>query len=97
MFKYVTGYGRECGGPVRDLTPGLSDVPDSVWPEPTHDNLKEITDILIEQLPEEVDDPENLSLLKLAGLAIPPTFEDLPEETRALIEEISPGFLEQQL
>lgn len=89
------GYGRKYGGPVWDVGPEVKDIPDSAWPEPTPENVKGIIKTMMDQLPEGVEHPERLSLRELAGLAIPPTFENLPEETRALVEEISPGFFEE--
>lgn len=97
MLRGFLGLGKQYGGPVWDFGPVVNDVPASIWPEPTPENVRGIIKTMMDQLPEGVEHPERLSLRELAGLAIRPTFEDLPEETRALVEEISPGFLEQQL
>lgn len=96
MIRHLLGYGKQAGGLIWDLSPNICDVPDSTWPEPTRAIVRAISDRLISQLPEGTEHPEILSLRELAGLAIPPTFEDLPEETKALVEEISPGYTTQQ-
>ncbi len=93
MFKTILGFGEKYGGPVWDVGPEVNDIPDSTWPEPTPENVHGIISTLIDQLPEGVN-PQNLSLRELANLAIPPTFENLPEKTRALVEEIMPGYSE---
>lgn len=88
MIRDILGYGNQYGGPVRDLTPGLSDLPDSIWPEPTPENVRGILDCIIVRIPKEVDIPEDITLRQLAGRAIRPTFEGLPEETRNLVKNI---------
>ncbi len=96
MIRDILGFGKKYGGPVRDLTPDLCDVPDSIWPEPTHANIQGTLAVMVAQVPESRSIPEDVTLRELAGLAIPPTFENLPEETKALVEDISSGFFEER-
>lgn len=96
MFNTILGFGKEYGGPVRDLTPGLCDVPARTWPEPTPDNIKGTLDVMFALVPENISIPEDVTLRKLAGMAIRPTFEHLPKETRDLVTDILPGFFEKR-
>ncbi len=88
MIKDILGFRTQYGGPVRDLTPGLSDLPDRIWPKATPENVRGILDCIIVRIPKEVDIPEDITLRQLAGRAIRPTFEGLPEETRNLVKNI---------
>lgn len=88
MFRSILGFRTQYGGPVWDVGPEVNNVPASIWPEPTPENVRGIIKTMMDQLPEGVEHPERLSLRELAGLAIRPTFEGLPEETRNLVKNI---------
>lgn len=90
MFKTILGFGEKYGGPVWDVGPEINDIPDSTWPEPTPENVHGIKSTIIDQLPEGVENPDRLSLRELAGLAIKPTYDNLPEATKALVNELAP-------